>query len=99
MRRLSPELVELLEFGQRAKANGLPPKLARRPGGAGAAFACYSGWRVSWSSATGLVHELGEVQVGEQRLTRFQFRHLLFQEYLYGQLSPGRKSACIALQP
>ena len=38
-----------------------------------------------------LVQEQGEVQVGTLSLNRFQFRHLLFQEYLYGQLGQGEK--------
>jgi transcriptional regulator with XRE-family HTH domain/tetratricopeptide (TPR) repeat protein len=38
-----------------------------------------------------LVQEQGEIQAGPLRLNRFQFRHLLFQEYLYTQLSPGEK--------
>ncbi len=38
-----------------------------------------------------LVQELGEFQAGALRLNRFRFRHLLFQEYLYNQLSPGEK--------
>jgi tetratricopeptide (TPR) repeat protein len=38
-----------------------------------------------------LVQEQTEIQVGTLRLNRFQFRHVLFQEYLYGQLSEGEK--------
>ncbi|RMF04269.1 MAG: hypothetical protein D6768_03695, partial [Chloroflexi bacterium] len=38
-----------------------------------------------------LVRAQGEVTVGENRLSRFQFRHALFQQYLYQQLSPGER--------
>ena len=38
-----------------------------------------------------LVQELGEFQVGAVRLNRFRFSHLLFQEFLYNQLSPGER--------
>ncbi|RME71589.1 MAG: hypothetical protein D6784_14935, partial [Chloroflexi bacterium] len=38
-----------------------------------------------------LVRAQGEVTVGENRLSRFQFRHALFQQYLYHQLSPGER--------
>ena len=38
-----------------------------------------------------LVEELGEIQVSSQRFHRFQFRHRLFQEYLYSQLGSGER--------
>ena len=38
-----------------------------------------------------LVQDQGEIQLGTLRLNRFQFRHVLFQEYLYAQLSDGEK--------
>jgi DNA-binding SARP family transcriptional activator len=38
-----------------------------------------------------LVRELGEVQLGNQSLTRFQFRHNLFQQYLYNRLSTAER--------
>jgi predicted ATPase len=38
-----------------------------------------------------LVQEQGEAQLGVERITRFQFRHLLFQEYIYDRLSLGEK--------
>jgi tetratricopeptide (TPR) repeat protein len=38
-----------------------------------------------------LVQDQGEIQLGTLRLNRFQFRHVLFQEYLYAQLSEGEK--------
>jgi tetratricopeptide (TPR) repeat protein len=40
----------------------------------------------------GLVQEAGDIATGPLHLNRFQFRHGLFQEYLYGQLSQGEKS-------
>ncbi|HEY3232386.1 MAG TPA: ABC transporter substrate-binding protein [Roseiflexaceae bacterium] len=39
----------------------------------------------------GLVRERGEVIVGQQRLTRYQFSHALFQHYLYTRLSRGER--------
>ena len=38
-----------------------------------------------------LVQAQGEIQVGPNRLNRFQFRHGLFQEYLYDHLGQGEK--------
>jgi len=38
-----------------------------------------------------LVHEQGEMLLGGQRLTRYQFRHNLFQQYLYHQLSAAER--------
>jgi transcriptional regulator with XRE-family HTH domain/tetratricopeptide (TPR) repeat protein len=38
-----------------------------------------------------LAHEHSEVNVGSRHLSRYQFTHVLFQEYLYGQLSPGER--------
>lgn len=38
-----------------------------------------------------LVQEQSEERVEEQRLNRFQFGHVLFQEYLYSQLSSGEQ--------
>jgi tetratricopeptide (TPR) repeat protein len=38
-----------------------------------------------------LVQEQGEYRVGSQQLSRFRFRHKLFQEYLYGKLSQAEK--------
>lgn len=38
-----------------------------------------------------LVRETGELQVGSQRLSRYQFTHALFQQYLYHQLSAGER--------
>jgi oligopeptide transport system substrate-binding protein len=37
----------------------------------------------------GLVCERGEIQAGRQRLTRYQFGHVLFQQYLYATLGAG----------
>jgi class 3 adenylate cyclase/tetratricopeptide (TPR) repeat protein len=34
-----------------------------------------------------LVHELGEIVVGQQILSKFQFAHHLFQSYLYNEMS------------
>ncbi|MBN1246020.1 MAG: hypothetical protein JXC32_00085, partial [Anaerolineae bacterium] len=38
-----------------------------------------------------LVAEIGEIQVGERTLTRFEFAHPLFQQYLYHQLGAGER--------
>lgn len=38
-----------------------------------------------------LVHERDEIEIGEQFLNHFQFRHALFQQYLYNALSPGER--------
>jgi ABC-type oligopeptide transport system substrate-binding subunit/DNA-binding SARP family transcriptional activator len=38
-----------------------------------------------------LVRETGELRVGSQRLSRYQFTHALFQQYLYQQLSAGER--------
>jgi len=38
-----------------------------------------------------LVREQGEVQVGESRLTRYKFGHVLIQNYLYQSLSRGER--------
>ncbi|MFQ5595547.1 MAG: ABC transporter substrate-binding protein [Anaerolineae bacterium] len=38
-----------------------------------------------------LVREREEVQVGRQRLSRYQFAHTLFQRYLYNDLSAGER--------
>lgn len=38
-----------------------------------------------------LVRERGEVQVGEQWLTQYQFNHALFQQYLYQRLGQGER--------
>lgn len=38
-----------------------------------------------------LVSEQGEVKVGEHVLSRYQFTHILFQRYLYQELSPGER--------
>ncbi|MDR3577513.1 MAG: AAA family ATPase [Anaerolineaceae bacterium] len=38
-----------------------------------------------------LVQDQGEIQLGKLRLNRFQFRHVLFQEYLYDQLTTAEK--------
>jgi oligopeptide transport system substrate-binding protein len=38
-----------------------------------------------------LVRTRDEVAVGAQRLSRYQFGHVLFQQYLYNQLSPGER--------
>jgi ABC-type oligopeptide transport system substrate-binding subunit len=38
-----------------------------------------------------LVREREEVQVGRQRLSRYQFVHILFQQYLYNDLSAGER--------
>ena len=89
LRRLSPELVELLGLasveGEWFTAEVLADLAGQEPRSVLQRLARDLEQRYN------LVRELGEVQVGEQRLTRFQFRHLLFQEYLYGQLSPGEK--------
>ena len=39
----------------------------------------------------GLVHEKAEVKVGRQILSRYQFGHALFQQYLYHELSAGER--------
>jgi ABC-type oligopeptide transport system substrate-binding subunit/DNA-binding SARP family transcriptional activator/predicted Ser/Thr protein kinase len=39
----------------------------------------------------GLVRERGEVRVGRQRLSRYRFGHVLFQQYLYNGLSLGER--------
>lgn len=39
----------------------------------------------------GLVEELGELQVGEGRLARFQFSHALFQHFLYESLGQAQR--------
>jgi tetratricopeptide (TPR) repeat protein len=38
-----------------------------------------------------LIQELGELRARSLRMDRFQFRHKLFQEYLYDQLGSGEK--------
>ncbi|HZW02373.1 MAG TPA: AAA family ATPase, partial [Anaerolineaceae bacterium] len=38
-----------------------------------------------------LVRELGSLRIGQRTLTRFQFRHNLFQQYLYHQLGPAER--------
>jgi DNA-binding SARP family transcriptional activator len=38
-----------------------------------------------------LVRECGEEIVGQQRLSRYQFSHVLYQQYLYDHLSPGER--------
>ncbi|MFQ5596033.1 MAG: AAA family ATPase, partial [Anaerolineae bacterium] len=38
-----------------------------------------------------LVREREEVRVGRQRLTHYQFAHVLFQQYLYNELSAGER--------
>jgi tetratricopeptide (TPR) repeat protein len=38
-----------------------------------------------------LVREQGELQVGESRLTRYKFGHVLIQNYLYQSLSQGER--------
>ncbi|MBI1878600.1 MAG: AAA family ATPase, partial [Chloroflexi bacterium] len=38
-----------------------------------------------------LVREAGEVRVGDQRLSRYQFAHALFQHYLYHELGAGER--------
>jgi ABC-type oligopeptide transport system substrate-binding subunit/transcriptional regulator with XRE-family HTH domain len=38
-----------------------------------------------------LVRDRDQVTVGEQRLARYWFSHVLFQQYLYQQLSPGER--------
>jgi ABC-type oligopeptide transport system substrate-binding subunit/DNA-binding SARP family transcriptional activator len=38
-----------------------------------------------------LVSEQGDVTLGEQTLSRFRFRHVLFQQYLYNQLNYGER--------
>lgn len=38
-----------------------------------------------------LIHEQGEVKVGRQILSRYQFAHVLFQQYLYNDLSSGER--------
>lgn len=38
-----------------------------------------------------LVREREEIQAGGQHLSLYQFGHALFQQYLYGELSPGEK--------
>lgn len=43
-------------------------------------------------SASALVDDLGMVRVGSTRVGRYRFRHLLFQQYLYGQLREGDRS-------
>jgi oligopeptide transport system substrate-binding protein len=37
------------------------------------------------------VRERGELRVGRQRLSRYRFRHVLFQQYLYNGLSLGER--------
>jgi ABC-type oligopeptide transport system substrate-binding subunit/transcriptional regulator with XRE-family HTH domain len=39
----------------------------------------------------GLVEELGELKISEQRLARFQFSHVLFQHYLYEALGEAER--------
>lgn len=39
----------------------------------------------------GLVREHSEIEVGRQYLSRYQFSHVLFQHYLYRQLSQGER--------
>lgn len=38
-----------------------------------------------------LIREQGELMAGSQRLTRYQFTHILFQQYLYQQLSHAER--------
>jgi len=38
-----------------------------------------------------LVRELGEMQVGDRHLSRYQLVHVLFQQYLYHDLSAGER--------
>lgn len=38
-----------------------------------------------------LVREQGEMRLGERSITRYQFRHNLFQQYLYNQLSAAEQ--------
>ncbi|MEW5958015.1 MAG: ABC transporter substrate-binding protein, partial [Chloroflexota bacterium] len=38
-----------------------------------------------------LVQERGEIIAGNRQLSQFQFRHVLFQQYLYDQLSRGER--------
>lgn len=38
-----------------------------------------------------LVYEQGELQIGNLTITRYHFRHNLFQQYLYRQLSPAQR--------
>ena len=38
-----------------------------------------------------LVKEIGELRSGDVCLTRYQFSHILIQEYVYQQLSPGEQ--------
>jgi adenylate cyclase len=38
-----------------------------------------------------LVREQEEVQAGRTRLSRYRFRHVLFQDYVYGRLSLGER--------
>lgn len=38
-----------------------------------------------------LVREHGELTIGHQRLSRYRFGHVLFQQYLYNRLSPGER--------
>ena len=38
-----------------------------------------------------LVRERGEIEAGNGYLSLYQFRHALFQQYLYRQLSPGER--------
>ena len=38
-----------------------------------------------------LVRAAGETQAGDQVISRYRFSHALFQEYLYGELSPGKR--------
>jgi ABC-type oligopeptide transport system substrate-binding subunit/DNA-binding SARP family transcriptional activator len=40
-----------------------------------------------------LVHELGEIRVGSQRLIRFRFVHTLIQQYMYRQLGSAERAA------
>jgi tetratricopeptide (TPR) repeat protein len=39
-----------------------------------------------------LVHAQGSQWLGGQRLSRYRFRHFLFQKYLYGKLDPVRRA-------
>ncbi len=38
-----------------------------------------------------LVRELGEIKIGQQYFSRFQFSHTMFQQYLYDNLSTSEK--------
>ncbi len=38
-----------------------------------------------------LVQDQGEMRVGNKRLSRYQFGHVLVQQYLYDRLSPGER--------